>query len=95
MRIAFITPEFVTDLRNAGGLGNYLLRIGKLLVERGHQVEVFVSSTLRPRVVMHEVIRVERVYHRKDAIWPFTVVGRPPMMAWASPKSYWASSPGS
>jgi 4-hydroxy-3-polyprenylbenzoate decarboxylase len=24
------------------------------------------------------VLKVERVYHRKDAIWPFTVVGRPP-----------------
>jgi 4-hydroxy-3-polyprenylbenzoate decarboxylase len=24
------------------------------------------------------VLRVERVYHRHDAIWPFTVVGRPP-----------------
>ena len=24
------------------------------------------------------VVRVEHVYHRKDAIWPFTVVGRPP-----------------
>jgi 4-hydroxy-3-polyprenylbenzoate decarboxylase len=24
------------------------------------------------------VMRVERVYHRKGAIWPFTVVGRPP-----------------
>lgn len=24
------------------------------------------------------VMRVERVYHRSDAIWPFTVVGRPP-----------------
>jgi 4-hydroxy-3-polyprenylbenzoate decarboxylase len=24
------------------------------------------------------VIRVERVYHRKGAVWPFTVVGRPP-----------------
>ncbi|MEN0062318.1 MAG: UbiD family decarboxylase [Myxococcota bacterium] len=23
-------------------------------------------------------MRVERVYHRKDAIWPFTIVGRPP-----------------
>ena len=44
MRIAFITPEFVTDHRNAEGLGNYLFRIGKLLEERGHQAEVFVSS---------------------------------------------------
>lgn len=24
------------------------------------------------------VLKVEHVYHRKDAIWPFTVVGRPP-----------------
>jgi len=24
------------------------------------------------------VMRVDRVYHRKEAIWPFTVVGRPP-----------------
>lgn len=24
------------------------------------------------------VLRVEKVFHRKDAIWPFTVVGRPP-----------------
>src|SRR5581483_5895503 len=24
------------------------------------------------------VLRVEHVYHRNDAIWPFTVVGRPP-----------------
>lgn len=24
------------------------------------------------------VLKVERVYHREDAIWPFTVVGRPP-----------------
>jgi 4-hydroxy-3-polyprenylbenzoate decarboxylase len=24
------------------------------------------------------VLRVEHVYHRKDSIWPFTVVGRPP-----------------
>lgn len=24
------------------------------------------------------VIQVEKVYHRRDAVWPFTVVGRPP-----------------
>ena len=26
----------------------------------------------------HPVLRIEHVYHRNDAIWPFTVVGRPP-----------------
>jgi 4-hydroxy-3-polyprenylbenzoate decarboxylase len=30
--------------------------------------------------LMHDfpVLNVERVYHRPDAVWPFTVVGRPP-----------------
>jgi 4-hydroxy-3-polyprenylbenzoate decarboxylase len=30
--------------------------------------------------LMHDfpVLEVERVYHRRDAVWPFTVVGRPP-----------------
>lgn len=30
--------------------------------------------------LVHEfpVMKVDKVYHRKDAIWPFTVVGRPP-----------------
>ena len=30
--------------------------------------------------LVHEfpVMKVDQVYHRKDAIWPFTVVGRPP-----------------
>jgi glycosyltransferase involved in cell wall biosynthesis len=70
MRIAFITPQFVTDLRNVGGLGNYLFRIGKLLVERGHQVEVFVSSNLTPRILMHEGMRVERVSPFSGRLWP-------------------------
>lgn len=61
MRIAFITPEFVTDYPDGGGLGNYLYRMGKLLVGRGHSVEVFVSGYLNPRILMHDGIRVERV----------------------------------
>lgn len=30
--------------------------------------------------LMHDfpVVKVDKVYHRRDAIWPFTVVGRPP-----------------
>jgi glycosyltransferase involved in cell wall biosynthesis len=69
-RIAFITPQFVTDYLNGGGLGNYLFRIAKLLVERGHQAEVFVSSNLEPRIVIHEGIRVERVAPVARKLWP-------------------------
>ena len=44
MKIAFLTPEFVTEYGFGGGLGNYLNRFTKELVKRGHQVEIFVSS---------------------------------------------------
>jgi hypothetical protein len=61
MRIAFITPEYVTDYREGGGLGNYLHRISQLLVSAGHEVELFVASTLLPEVFDHNGIHVERV----------------------------------
>jgi glycosyltransferase involved in cell wall biosynthesis len=70
MRIAFLTPEFVTDYRHAGGLGNYLFRIGRLLLEQGHQPEVFVSSNLEPRILIHKGIRVERVSTVMEKHWP-------------------------
>src|SRR5919109_1485678 len=76
MRIAFITSQFVTDYLNGGGLGNYLFRIGKLLVERGHQAEVFVSSDLEPRIIMHEGIRVERVSPLARRLWPLREISR-------------------
>ena len=75
MRIAFITPEYVTDFWDGGGLGTYVNRMGKLLVERGHQVEVFVSSRLEPLVFTHDGIRVERVPPSGNRLWP-KIVGR-------------------
>ncbi len=44
MRIAFVTTEFAGTGQVNGGLGNYLVRITKLLAERGHQCEVFVCN---------------------------------------------------
>jgi len=61
MRIAFLTPEFVTDYQDSGGLGNYLNRMSKLLLQRGHEPEIFTSSRLEPHVLVHEGIRVERI----------------------------------
>lgn len=61
MRFAFITPEFITDFPDGGGLGNYLNRMTKLLVERGHSVELFLPSNLQPQVLTHNGVRVERV----------------------------------
>ncbi len=61
MRIAFLTPEFVTDYQDSGGLGNYLNRMSKLLLQKGHEPEIFVSSRLEPRLLTHDGIRVERI----------------------------------
>jgi glycosyltransferase involved in cell wall biosynthesis len=61
MRIAFLTPEFVTEYNNGGGLGTYLARMVKLLVARGHEVEVFVTASTHPAIISYEGARVERV----------------------------------
>ena len=43
-RIAFLTPEFPTEIATAGGLSNYLGRMVRVLRECGHEVEVFTTS---------------------------------------------------
>lgn len=68
MRIAFVTPEFVTEYRTGGGLGNYLNRITSLCRDRGHQVDVFVISDKRPETIDYEGIRVHRVASALNAM---------------------------
>lgn len=63
LRIAFVTPEFVTEYGFGGGLGNYLNRFTKELIKRGHQVEVFVSSHQPSETIDHEGVLVHRVPH--------------------------------
>jgi glycogen(starch) synthase len=61
VHIAFVTPEFVTDYCDGGGLGTYLNRIARLLVQRQHKVEIILASDLAPGVLDYEGIRVLRV----------------------------------
>ena len=44
LRIAFVTPEFVTESHFDGGLANYLNRVSKLLAEHGHEIHVITLS---------------------------------------------------
>lgn len=44
MKIAFITPEFVTEPSYSGGLANYLGRVTVALAQAGHSVSVFTRS---------------------------------------------------
>ena len=60
MRIAFITPEFVSEPFFDGGLANYLHRICLGLTEIGHKPVVIVGAN-KDEVIEHEGIEVHRV----------------------------------
>lgn len=61
MRIAFITPEFVTEPSYSGGLANYLGRVSVALVEQGHTVHVFTRSTTPNEELNFQGVTVHRV----------------------------------
>lgn len=60
MRIAFLTPEYVTESNFDGGLANYLHRIALGMKQHGHDVEIFTRSD-QNETVYHEGILVNRV----------------------------------
>lgn len=61
LRIAFATPEYVTEDHFDGGLSNYLNRTCKLLADRGHDVHVVTLSRKDEQVFNHEGVMVHRV----------------------------------
>jgi len=61
LRIAFATPEFVTEDYFDGGLSNYLNRVSKALVQHGHDVHVVTLSTKNDDEFDHEGVVVHRV----------------------------------
>ena len=74
LRIAFLTPEFVTELTNAGGLASYLARMTKALKDAGHEPEIFVISRNTPEVIEHDGIRIQRVFPHEP--WWLTQLAR-------------------
>ena len=59
-RIAFITPEFLTEPQASGGIANYVAKMAKALTAHGVEVEVFVPS-MGSGTLEYQGIRVERV----------------------------------
>ena len=64
IKVAFITPEFVTEPSYSGGLANYLGRVTVALVEQGHTVHVFTRSTHNEKINFHGV-----TVHRVVPLW--------------------------
>ncbi|HEU4835505.1 MAG TPA: glycosyltransferase family 4 protein [Pyrinomonadaceae bacterium] len=61
MRIAFATPEFVTEDHFDGGLANYLNRVAIALAHLGHDVHIVTLSTKNEDEFDHEGVMVHRV----------------------------------
>jgi len=73
LKIAFVTPTFVTE-SNSGGMGAYLHRLTKALRDLGHEPEVFTLSQEKPGPIEFEKIRVERVNPTQDI--PLRLISR-------------------
>jgi len=61
LRIAFATPEYVTEDHFDGGLANYLNRVAKTLAELGHDVHVVTLSQQNEAEFEHEGVMVHRL----------------------------------
>lgn len=61
LRIAFATPEYVTENHFDGGLANYLNRVSKTLVDLGHDVHVVTLSQQDEAEFEHEGVMVHRL----------------------------------
>jgi glycogen synthase len=62
MHIGLLTPEYPSQARPEGGLANYIKRAGEMLVQRGHDVDVFAVSDRSAlwedgQVIVHEIAR--------------------------------------
>ena len=68
LRIAYLTPEFVSEPKFDGGLANYLHRVSRALRDAGHQPEVFVLSD-RDESFDFDGVRVHRVRQEVRSGW--------------------------
>ncbi len=69
LHIAFLTPEYPTEVATEGGLANYLYRMTRALVEAGHAVEVFTLSDRPEESFDFEGAWVHRVERARDPVW--------------------------
>lgn len=67
-RIAFLTPEFPTEKKDGGGVGNYVAKMASLLASVGHDVSVFVTSATSG-TVYRDRVKVFRVPSTRSVLW--------------------------
>ena len=60
MRIAYVVPEFVTEVKG-GGLASYINNISRILADRGHEITIVVKSDYTELIDYYPNIKVQRV----------------------------------
>jgi glycosyltransferase involved in cell wall biosynthesis len=68
LRIAFATPQYVTEERFDGGIAQYLHRVAKALAAMGHDIHIVTLSKIDETEFEHEGVTVHRVMASKA--WP-------------------------
>ena len=75
-RVAMVAPDGVPAHAGRGRLRH--LRLDRSRTSASPRGRLAITSAITASSTTFPVLRVERVYHREGAIWPFTSVGRPP-----------------
>ena len=65
LRIAFATPEYVTEEYFDGGLANYIHRVARALAGMGHDIHVLTLSEIDEAEFEHEGVTVHRIANSK------------------------------
>lgn len=65
LRIAFATPEYVTEKYFDGGLANYVHRVAVALAGIGHDIHVLTLSEIDDSEFEHEGVTVHRILNSK------------------------------
>lgn len=65
LRIAFATPEYVTEAYFDGGIANYTYRVAKALAGMGHEVRVLTFSEIDEGEFEHDGVTVHRIKSSK------------------------------
>lgn len=66
LRVAFATPEYVTEEYFDGGLANYIHRVARALAEMGHDIHVLTFSEIDEARFEHDGVTVHRI---KSSTW--------------------------
>ena len=65
LRIAFATPDYVTEKDFDSGIANYVHRVAKVLAEMGHDVHVLTKSEVDQAGFEHQGVTIHRVAFSK------------------------------